>query len=216
MNILSHSIQKNTTKKRMKSLFKMNKIPDDVLGEQATELTSIKLDAFAKLLGLNPYDSDGIFQQKLYPISNESIESILILCLTSYQCMDGACEPHSLLMLNHTNQVPEVTLIKGTKIYKNVSVLSAYFPKCKTSYFVDHETHGPPNDRLKTYLNDAVYLKVGQSTYVDHVFSNAVGNGIFSFHASTAAYAEFWTNSYGKAYSIRVLSKLHNEVTISV
>jgi hypothetical protein len=204
MNILSHSIQKNTTKKRMKSLFKMNEIPDDVLGEQATELTSIKLDAFAKLLGLNPYDSDGIFQQKLYPISNESIEPILILCPTSYQCMDGACEPRSLLMLNRTNQVPEVTLIKGTKIYKNVSVLSAYCPKCKTSYFVDHETHGPPNDRLKTYLNDAVYLKVGQSTYVDRVFSNAVVNGIFSFHASTAAYAEFWTNSYGKAYSIKV------------
>jgi len=107
-------------------------------------------------------------------------------------------------MLTRTNQVPEVTLIKGTKIYKNVSVLSAYCPKCKTSYFVDHETHGPPNDRLKTYLNDAVYLKVGQSTYVDRVFSNAVVNGIFSFHASNAAYAEFWTNSYGKAYSIKV------------
>jgi len=61
MNILSHSIQKNTARKRMKTLFKMNEIPDDLLGEQATELTSIKLDAFAKLLGLNPYDSDGIF-----------------------------------------------------------------------------------------------------------------------------------------------------------
>ena len=94
--------------------------------------------------------------------------------------MDGACEPCSLLMLTHTNQVPEVTLIKGTKVFKNVSVLSAYCPKCKTSYFVDHETHGPPNDRLKTYLNDAVYLKVGQNTYVDCVFSNAVVNGIFS------------------------------------
>jgi len=173
MNILSHSIQKNTTKKKMKSLFKINEIPDDVL-------------------------------EKLYPISNESIEPILILCPISYQCMDGACEPCSLLMLNRTNQVPEVILIKGTKIYKNVSVLSAYCLKCKTSYFVDHETHGPPNDRLKTYLNDAVYLKVGQSTYIDHVFSNAVVNGIFSFHASTAAYAEFWTNSYGKAYSIKV------------
>ena len=38
----------------MKSLFKINEIPEDLLGEQATELTSIKLDAFAKLLGLNP------------------------------------------------------------------------------------------------------------------------------------------------------------------
>ena len=29
-------------------------------------------------------------------------------------------------------------------------------------------------------------------------------NGIYSFHASTAAYAEFWTNSYGKAIVFKV------------
>jgi hypothetical protein len=190
----------------MKTLFTMDEMPEDLLGDEATELTSMKLNAFADLLGLNPYNSDGTFHQKLYPISNESIEPILVLCPTSYQCMDGECDPRSLLMLTRTNQVPKATLIKGTKIFKDVSVLSAHCPRCKTCYFVDHETHdhGPPNDRQKTYLNDAVYLKIGQSTYVDRVFSNAVVNGIFSFHASTAAYAEFWTNSFGKAYSIKV------------
>jgi hypothetical protein len=204
MNVLSHSIQNNTTKKKMKSLFKTDEMPQDLLGDEATELTSIKLNAFANFLGLNPYDSDGIFQQKLYPITKDSIEPILVLCPTSYQCMDGACEPHSLLMLTRTNQVPEVTLIKGTKIFKNVPVLSAHCPRCKTCYFVDHETYGQSKDRQKTYLNDAVYLKVGQNTYVDRVFSNAVVNGIFSFHASTAAYAEFWTKSFGKAHSVKV------------
>ena len=204
MNVLSHTIQKNLPKKKMKSLFKTDEIPADLLGDVATELTSTKLDAFANLLGLNPYDSDGKFQQKLYPISKDSIEPLLVLCPTFYQCMDGGCEPRSLLMLTHTNQVPEVTLIKGTKIFKDVPVLSAHCPKCKTCYFVDHETYGPANDRQKTYLNDAVYLKVGQSTYVDRVFSNAVINGIFSFHASTAAYAEFWTKSFGQAHSVKV------------
>ena len=204
MNVLSHSIQQNITKKRMKSLFTADEMPEDLLGDEATELTSIKLNAFADCLGLNPYNSDGVFQRKLYPISNESIEPILVLCPTSYQCMDGECQPRSLLMLTRTNQVPKVTLIKGTKIFKNVSVLSAHCPRCKTCYFVDHETYGQSNDRQKTYLNDAVYLKVGQSTYVDRVFSNAVVNGIFSFHASTSAYAEFWTNSFGKAYSVKV------------
>jgi hypothetical protein len=95
-------------------------------------------------------------------------------------------------------------LIKGTKIFKNALVLSAHCPQCETSYFVDHETYGPSNDKQKTYLNDAAYLKVGQNTYVDHIFANAVVNGIYSFHASTAAYAEFWTNSYGKDYSVKV------------
>src|SRR5258708_21867993 len=114
------NIQNNTTKKKMKSLFKTDEMPQDLLGDETTELTSIKLNAFANFLGLNPYDSDGIFQQKLYPITRDSIEPILVLCPTSYQCMDGACEPRSLLMLTRTNQVPEVTLIKGTKIFKNV------------------------------------------------------------------------------------------------
>ena len=29
-------------------------------------------------------------------------------------------------------------------------------------------------------------------------------NGIYSFHASTAAYAEFWTNSYGKSQAFKI------------
>jgi hypothetical protein len=204
MNALSGSIQKNTTMKQMKSLFKQDEMPQNVLGEEATELTSIKLNAFADFLNLNPYGSDGIFKQKLYPISNNSIEPLLVLCPTFYCCMNGACQPRSLLMLTRTNQIPEVTLIKSTKVFKNVLVLSAHCPRCETCYFVDHETYGPSNDKRRAYLNDAVYLKVGQNTYVDRTFSNAVLNGIYSFHASTAAYAEFWTNSYGKAYSIKV------------
>ena len=47
-------------------------------------------------------------------------------------------------------------------------------------------------------------MKIGQSLYVDRVFSNAVINGTYSFHASTAAYAEFWTNSFGKSNSFKI------------
>ena len=78
------------------------------------------------------------------------------------------------------NQIPEVTLIKSTKVFKNVLVLSAHCPRCETCYFVDHETYGPSNDKRRAYLNDAIYLKVGQNTYVDHIFSDAVLNEIYS------------------------------------
>ena len=44
---------------------------------------------------------------------------------------------------------------------------------------------------MKLYLNSAKYLKVGQSLYVDHSFSKAVLNGVYHFHASTSAFAEF-------------------------
>ncbi len=118
--------------------------------------------------------------------------------------MDNQCQPRSLLLWTQQQQIPEVTLIKGTKIFKKVSVLTGHCPKCKALYCVDHETFGPSNARKKAYLNDAHYLKIGQSTYVDCVFSKAVLNGIYSFHASTAAYAEFWTNSFGKSCAVKL------------
>jgi hypothetical protein len=54
------------------------------------------------------------------------------------------------------------------------------------------------NQFTNLYLNSAKYLKVGQRVWVDRVFSNAVVNAIYSFHASASAYMEFWNNSFGK------------------
>ena len=48
----------------------------------------------------------------------------------------------------------------------------------------------------RVYLNSAKYLKVGQNLWVDRIFSNAVLNAMYSFHASAAAYTEFWNNSF--------------------
>ena len=146
MNALSHAIQKKTNEKKLKSLFTKDERPSDLTGSEATEILSIKLDSFANLLGLNPF-KDGKFIQKIQKISNDAIQPILVLCPKSYVCMNGACQPHSLLMLTRLNQVPEAILIKGTKIFQNVSVLSAHCPTCKTAYFVDHETYGPSNKR---------------------------------------------------------------------
>ncbi len=109
-----------------------------------------------------------------------------------------------MLLWTRQQQIPEVILIKGIKIFQKVSVLHGHCPKCKTVYSIDYETYGPPNARKKAYLNNAHYLKIGQSIYVDRVFSNAVLNRVYSFHASTAAYAEFWTNSFGKSHSVKL------------
>ena len=204
MNCLAHAIQKHTHEKRLKTLFKKKEIPIELIGIESREIISIKLDSFANMLGLNPFGSNGQLIRKLQPVSDNDIQPILVLCPKSYECMDGKCKPRCLLLQTRQSQIPEVTLIKGSKIFKNVSVLTGHCPNCKTAYFVDHEKYGPSQERKKTFLNDAKYLKVGQSTYVDRVFSNAVINGIYSFHASTAAYAEFWTNSFGKANSVKL------------
>ena len=98
--------------------------------------------------------------------------------------------------------VPRVTLIKGTKIYNRVHVLSGKCTTCETKYYADHKSsqhNGVQDGRTRFYLNSAKYLKVGQSIWVDHVFSGAVINATYSFHASSATFAEFWNDSFWSA-----------------
>ena len=113
------------------------------------------------------------------------------------ECEDIECDPCSLHQATRERDIPKVTLIKSNKIYKNVTVLSGKCPKCETLYYADHESLDRSTDNpQRVYLNSAKYLKVGHSVWVDRVFSNAVVNAIYSFHASAAAYMEFWNNSY--------------------
>ncbi|KAF8892717.1 hypothetical protein BD779DRAFT_1468376 [Infundibulicybe gibba] len=81
---------------------------------------ALKLDILAEVLDLSPYDSQGVFQTKLHPVSYDAIQS---------------------------------------------------------------------------------YLKIGREIWVDCVFSNAVIGGMYSFHASAAAYTDFWNDAYGNANS---------------
>ena len=164
-----------------------------------------KLNNFADMLGLNPYSSNGKLIKRLQPISKKDIQPIIILCPPSFSCSDKKCKGCWILQSTDNTDVPHVTLIKGSEIFKNVAVLSGHCTNCKTHYFPDYENYKDNlGSRKRVYLPTANYLKIGQSLYVDRVFSNAVMNGIYSFHASTAAYAEFWTNSYGKPSGFKV------------
>ena len=69
----------------------------------------------------------------------------------------------------------------------------------QTLYTCDHE-HIPdpetPREAVAVYLNSAKYLRAGKSLWVDRIFSRAVLNGIYGFHASSSAYSDFWNHSY--------------------
>jgi hypothetical protein len=57
-----------------------------------------------------------------------------------------------------------------------------------------------------------MYLKVGQSLWIDRVFSNAVVNGMYSFHASAAAYKDYWNNSFGVLSKNKPFKINHHQV----
>ncbi|KAF8979594.1 hypothetical protein BDQ17DRAFT_1394509 [Cyathus striatus] len=87
--------------------------------------------------------------------------------------------------------IPTATLIKGSKISEYAYVVSGH--EC---------AHDETQRYYKVHLNSAKYLKVGQNLWVDRAFSQSVLNGIYSFHATAAAYTEYWNNSFGNGKEI--------------
>jgi hypothetical protein len=160
---------------------------------------SVKLDELAMALKLIPQTKKAP-KTKLLPISQKQIQPVLVICPRSVVCEDMACSPRSLVQKTKLRDIPKVTLIKSTTIYHKVPLLTGHCPSCHTLYTADHENvlQSKRNKKYTSvYLNSALYLKVGQSLWVDRTFSTAVLNGMYSFHGSAAAYGEFWNNSFG-------------------
>jgi hypothetical protein len=184
--------------KDVDTLFKASEQKPKLNINQVQNAIGIKLDLLTKLLGLYPYDSHGQYQKMLKPVSDKDIEPIHVICPTSLECQTISCNHRSLLLDTRDRDVPRVSLVKGMKIYDGVHVLSGKCPTCGTRYYADHEISqsGIQGEKRKFYLNSAKYLKVGQSLWVDRIFSGAVINGTYSFHASSASFAEFWNDSF--------------------
>jgi hypothetical protein len=157
-----------------------------------------KLNALSKLLKLDPYNDEGQLIARLEPVSEKTIEPALIICPMVLECETSTCNPRSLLQNTRNRDLPKVTLIKGTRIYDNVLVVCGKCPKCQTKYYADHESALMADNQnwSRFFLNSAKYLKVGHQVWVDRLFSSSVLNGTYSFHASAAAFAEFWSDSF--------------------
>ncbi|KAF8239830.1 hypothetical protein L208DRAFT_1559891, partial [Tricholoma matsutake] len=160
-----------------------------------------KLDGLAWHLGLIKYNKKGHLKTGLKPMSYTAIEAVHIICPQSYQCVTSGCGFQSLVQTTKQRDIPLVTLVKNNTIHKDVPVLTGRCPNCMTSYSADHKRTPEINEEnqfTNLYLNSAKFLKVGQSVWVDWVFSNAAVNAMYSFHASASSYMEFWNNSFGK------------------
>lgn len=204
MNALSQAMQEHL-KDDSKRLFSHHERQLYKTKDQTTNAIGIKLDALSKLLGLNSFQN-GKFQQKLKPIDDSGIQPIYIICPSAMECETETCLGHSLHQNTRDRDIPRVTLIKGQKFFKNTHVLSGKCSSCDTIYYADHESplQSPGSKhRNKFYLNSAKFLKVGQDIWVDRIFSQAVVNGVYSFHASTSAFAEFWNDSFSSKISRR-------------
>jgi len=197
---LSRSIQSKLCEDGSKLLKESDEGPNTTEDQIVTTL-SMRLDALAKLLKLNPCSKSGKIKQKLKPVSYKAIEAVHVVCPDSFQCETLSCKPRSLQQITRLRDIPLVTLIKGFTIYENCPVLTGQCPECNATYYADHErapVEGGQQNYTKVYLNSAKYLKIGQNIWVDRLFSNAVLSGIYNFHASAAAFTEFWNDAVWK------------------
>ena len=180
--------------------------------QQKHKTIAEKLVDFADSLSLNPYDENGHFSAPLQPVSHHSIHPIHVITPNTSTCVTPSCQHQALLVGSHWRDAPKVTLIKGksllytfdnllsnifkgTTLFDDAYVVPGKCPKCLHIYYADH-SHIPGQIPMCTFLNSAKYLKVGQSIWVDRIFSNAVLAGMYHFHASATAYTAFWNSSF--------------------
>ena len=153
MQALSRAIM-HQLKGDFKMLFHDKELPEEKT-QQITKL-STKLDGFASLLHLTPYDHKNKFTGKLLPVSYDAIQGIPTICPDTPICLNANCEPRGLLQGSMLRDIPLVTLIKENTVYQDVPVLSGKCTTCDTTYYSDHErfkdSHGIWN---KCYLNSA-------------------------------------------------------------
>lgn len=187
--------------KRTNTLFLEKELNGDPNKKTKTQILAKKLDKIANSLTLSPYDSEGQYRGKLLPVSRERIEPAYAICPISFTCGTLSCQGRSLFQSTLERDIPKATLIKGHIVHQDVPVLTGKCRKCGTLYLADHERfldESTIEPKLKrVYLNSAKYLKIGQSLWVDRVFSISAVNAMYNFHSSPSAYAEYWNNTFG-------------------
>jgi hypothetical protein len=182
---------------RLKDDIKTVFCPGEYRSKQNHQVTklSIKLDAFAKLLNLTPYDHHGKFKERLCPVSYTAIQAVHAICPDSITCVDQQCASRALLQTTRPRDVPLITLIKDNVPYEDVPVLAGKCMQCGVTYYADHERFKDNyGSWMKCYLNSARFLKIGQSTWVDRNFTHSVLSGMYNFHASASAYMQYWND----------------------
>jgi len=168
-----------------------------------SDITSMakKLGQFSQILDLYPYNQEQKFTGtlNLISISHNSIQPVFLICPRSSVCLTSGCNQSSLKQNTRSQDIPQVTLIKGTDVYHNVQLLSGCCGNCGTIYYADHE-HIPASkdtEAMKFFLNSAQYLKVGQKLWVNRQFLAAVLNAMYDLHASASGWTIFFNDTYG-------------------
>ncbi|KAM6490829.1 hypothetical protein JOM56_013698 [Amanita muscaria] len=181
------------------SLLGENEMDEDSSEQKVFIAMGMKLDALARVLGLCPINKAGKFKRKLKPVSNQQVQPVHTICPNIATCQTMTCNKSAIYQGTRPRDVPLVRFIKDFTVYDEVPVYSGRCKQCDAIYYADHErAPSGSGEHERVYVNSAKYIKIGQQLWVDRSFTSAVLSGMYTFHASAAAYTEFWNNSFDR------------------
>jgi hypothetical protein len=124
-----------------KTLFKHNTLSKDWSVDSVTDSIASKLDLMAELIDLIPVytERSSRVKHKLTTVLHQKIAAIHVIYPSVMEFNESHCNHWALQQDTRTRDIPQVTLIKGTTIYKNVYVLSGLCIHCNTKYYADHK-----------------------------------------------------------------------------
>ncbi|TEB26985.1 hypothetical protein FA13DRAFT_1635316 [Coprinellus micaceus] len=172
--------------------------PSEPYTPQSVTALSKKLDSLVSALHLGAFNTSGKLCHRRQEILYEAIEPLRLILLQSYECDSEGCSQYSLSQNTKFSQVPQVALARGADAIQ-AWVLHGHCEHCGTSYYADHTRfrNTTTQEWQRSMLSGAHFVKLGQSTWADRTFTSSVLNATYSFHASTSAFAEFWSTSFG-------------------
>ena len=105
--------------KDTKTLFKHNTLSKDWNVDTVTDPIASKLDLMAEVLELvTVYSKSSTrVKHKLMTVSHQKIAAIHIICQSIMECNEPHCNHWALRQDTRTQDIPQVTLIKGTTQY---------------------------------------------------------------------------------------------------
>lgn len=175
----------------------------------AVNSLSGKLDRMISLLGLKAFNPNGSLRHRQREMSYKDIEPLRLILPQAYECDTHGCSRYSLAQNTKFPQVPHVTVVRGSDSVQ-AYVLHGHCDHCKTSYYADHTRFLIPGQQewQRSILSSPRFVKLGQSTWADRTFTSSVLNATYSFHASTSAFAEYWSSSFGTQTDVSITRRL--------
>ena len=106
-----------------KTLMKHKEIPQNLVNNALITPIAMKLDGMASVLKLEPgFSKSCKVKHRLATVSHHEIAAVHVICPASIECEYINRQPLALHQSTSLRDIPKVTLIKGTIIYKQVYV----------------------------------------------------------------------------------------------